>query len=176
MDLKVSYPVRNPPQPPALSAPQWALLIGARCHAQGCGDNEAEAHAALVTEATELYVALGIWLGSQGIISPACTHCAELRNALKVVTRRDLIDVLQVSLVVGDDGKMRAVIIGEGETVGEYSVDALRLMADAMGGVSTRIANTVAESRKLERRSIVEWLIGEGLSDVAARVSAQGGE
>jgi hypothetical protein len=70
MDLKVSYPVRNPPQPPALSAPQWALLIGARCHAQGCGDNEAEAHAALVSEARELHAALGPWLGGHTHTNP----------------------------------------------------------------------------------------------------------
>ncbi len=142
----------------------------------GVGATEKASRVACVESIRDLYVSLGVWLASEGVMSPACTHCAELRNALKVVTRRDLIDVLQVSLVVGDDGKMRAVIIGEGETVGEYSIDALRLMADAMGGVSTRIANTVAESRKLERRSIVEWLVGEGLPDVAARVSAQGSE
>lgn len=142
----------------------------------GVGATEEASRVACVESVRDFYVALGIWLAAQGVMSPACTHCAELRNALKVVTRRDLIDVLQVSLVVGDDGKMRAVIIGEGETVGEYAVDSLRLMADAMGGVSTRIANTVAESRKLERRSIAEWLVGEGLDDVAARLNARGGE
>lgn len=62
MELKVSYPVRNPLRPPETVAKQWALLIGARCHAQGCGDTEQEAHASLLAEATELYIALGRWL------------------------------------------------------------------------------------------------------------------
>lgn len=66
MELKISYPVRNPPRPPETVAKQWALLIGVRCHAQGCGDTEQEAHASLVAEARELHAALGPWLAEQG--------------------------------------------------------------------------------------------------------------
>lgn len=63
MELKVSYPVRNPPRPPEMAAKQWALLIGVRCHAQGYGETEQEAHVALLAEARELCAALGPWLG-----------------------------------------------------------------------------------------------------------------
>ena len=65
MELKVSYPVRNPPRPPEMVAKQWALLVGSRCHAQGYGDSEQEAHAGLIAEARELHAALGPWLAEQ---------------------------------------------------------------------------------------------------------------
>ena len=60
MQLKVSYPLCF-----GRGSIQWALLIGSRCHAQGCGETEREAHVALVTEARELHAALGPWLAEQ---------------------------------------------------------------------------------------------------------------